>query len=487
MGCDFQSRSARTLKTGRGAPITRYCCFAEKLPDLWEGTDCTEGFCGFHDPRPGVFQEFAGGPLEETFSTALRRYVESEQAGRLSTLDLCGLKMRLRNSTGVFELFRDYEPDIYPTLDRIILEEASFYCPISLEGVDAAKLGVSFIGSTFDESVAIKKVTCDTLDFSDCRFNHDTFSIEGLQCRTINLSRAKLKTLKIASSNLHNLILDDAEIGTIELVGGSVGEVREDAGPAADIGGFSCRAFRPETSVSIADLTLKNLEAGGPIDLRGRNITSALLIDDVRLRSPMRLFRNFCSGDLIIDNLKWEPRKSAGVAETRLWERMYTELKLAALHVGDRALWADFAIKEQNIRIERNQNPLAKFLLQMDKHISDNGTDITKPLIWLVFVLTAYTATFGLFDLLLTDRWKNARSFFTFWTNHFSYAILQMVKPFNAIEKRVAGDLGPAIPLESSNIVDSLVVVLACSESAVCLLLLASILFAARHHLSALN
>jgi hypothetical protein len=487
MGCDFQSRNSRTLRTGRGGQITRYCCFAEKLTHLWEGTDCTEGFCGFHDPRPGVFQEFAGGPLEETFSTALRCYVESEQAGRLSTLDLCGLKMRLRNSTGLFELFRDYEPNIYPTLDRIILEEASFYCPISLEGVDAPKLGISFIGSTFDESVAIKTVTCETLDFSDCRFNHDAFSIEGLQCRTINFSRAKLKTLKIASSNLHNLILDDAEIGAIELVGGSVGEVREDVDPG-DIGGFSCRAFRPETSVSIADLTLRNLEAGGPIDLRGRTITSAIHIGDVRLRSPMKLFRNFCSGDLLIENLTSEPRTSAGRGEERLWERMYTELKLAALHVGDRVLWTDFAIKEQDIRIARNQNPLAKFLLQMDKHISDNGTDITKPLIWLVFAVIAYTATFGLFDLLLTDRWKDARSFFSFWTNHFSYAILQMVKPFNAIEKHVASSLTPAMPLESSgNIVDSVMVVLACSESAVCLLLLASILFAARHHLSALN
>jgi uncharacterized protein YjbI with pentapeptide repeats len=490
MGCDFQSRSARTLKTARGASITRYCCFAEKLPDLWEGTDCTEGFCGFHDPRPGVSQEYAGGPLEETFGTALRCYVESQQLGKLATLDLCGLKMRLRNSVGIFELFRDYESDIYSTLDRIILEEASFYCPISLADIDAPKLGISFTGSTFDESVAIKDVTCSTLDFSDCRFNHDTFSIEGLRCRTINLSRAKLKTLKVSSSCLHNLILDDADIGTIELVGGSVGEVREDVDdPAADIGGFSCRAFRPETSGSIADLTLRNLEAGGPIDLRGRNITSALYIDNVRLRSPMKLFRNFCSGDLVIDNLKSEPRKSVGAAaEARLWERMYTELKLAALHVGDRALWTDFAIKEQDIRIERNQNPLAKFLLQMDKHISDNGTDITKPLIWLVFAVIAYTATFGLFDLLLTDRWKDAKNFFTFWTNHFSYAILQMVKPFNAIEKHVTSNLAPAIPIESSsNIVDSLMIVLACSESAVCLLLLASILFAARHHLSALN
>src|SRR4051794_25484409 len=322
MGCEFQSRNSRTLNTAGGGQITRYCCFADKLTEWWEGTDCTDGFCGFHDPRPGVFQEFAGGPLEETFSSALRCYVELQHAGGLSTLDLCGLKMRLRNSTGLFELFRDYEPDIYPTLDRIILDEASFYCPILLEGVEAPELAVSFIGSTFDESVAIRKVICNSLDFSDCRFNHDTFSIEGVRCRTINLSRAKLKTLKIASSNLHNLILDDAEIGTIELVGGSVGEVREHVDDtAADVGGFSCRAFRPETSVSIAELTLKNLQAGGPIDLRGRNITSSLYIDKVRLRSPMKLFRNFCSGDLLIENLASEPRSCLGRAEERLWER----------------------------------------------------------------------------------------------------------------------------------------------------------------------
>jgi hypothetical protein len=488
MSCEFQSRNSRTLRTGRGALTSRHFCFAEKLDDLWEGTDSAEGFCGFHDPRPGVFQERAGGPLEGTFRTALRSYVQSQQSEEMSTLDLCGLKMRLRNSVGVFELFRDYEPDIYSTLEGIILEEAAFYCPISLGNVNAPKLGISFIGSTFEESVTIKDVTCDNLDFSDCRFYHDTFLIEGLRCRTMNLSRAKLKTLKVSSSHLHNLILDDAEIGTIELVDGSVGDVRQDVDdPAADIGGFSCRASKPEASGSIADLTLKKLEAGGPIDLRGRNITSAFLIDDVRLRSPMKLFRNFCSGDLLIDKLEWEPRGPAGSAEARLWERMYTELKLAALHVGDRALWADFAIKEQDIRIARNQNPLAKFLLRMDKHISDNGTDITKPMIWLVFALIAYTATFGIIDLLLTDRWKDARNFFTFWTNHFSYAILQMVKPFNAIEKHVASNLALATPIESSSIVDSLMVVLACSESAVCLLLLASILFAARHHLSALN
>jgi hypothetical protein len=432
----------------------------------------------------------AGADPEPQIADRVADYVSS-QLRKFATLDLAGLRIRFRNGTGPLDILTSRGIDFSREFAEILLDESQFFCPFSLRDIKSPAFSLSCRSGVFAAPLTINHVQCKRLSFTGAIFDQPELIIDELTCETLDLSGIKAKRLVIARSHVGCITLDNAEIASLEIRSSSLGSqavgVHEVKSGAPGFIALSVRADTQSSSMSISELRLISVIASGDIDIFDRTVTSECHIEKVKLTAPMRVSRNMCKGDLMISDFTTPAPPDMHGSDRRRWERMFTELKFATLHAGDRKTWAEFAVKEQSVRVFTSGSKVSVFLHWLDKHASNHGTDLTIPFIWLILLTVLSWLTFGIIDLI-SGRWSLFDNLRDFWERKLIFSISQIARPFSAFEKQMMGHpyydhkLVPA-----TEWLDWVTLLSASLESAACIGLLASMVLALRHHLSPLN
>jgi hypothetical protein len=479
--CNFVSEASRVVRQRKGTVTHRVGCFQSYALGGSSAPVLHSGFCEFHQHSSPVTLPFAGASPAKEFEERLSRYIGDETLLN-TTLDLVGLEVSFRNGRGPISTLIDVAREHMAEIESVLLDEAALHCSDALVDVEAPSTSFSFVGTNFLGSLDVHQVTCRRLDFKNAKFQQRCLKLTGVTCDTVELSGVKLERLTLLNCKIGKLLITDSDVSSLDILEGVIGAERT-PNLAEEMGLFASWN-KSDQGGQINHLTLKASNFSGTFDLTGRQVKTALSLIDVRLSCPIHVSRDFLVGDIEVQDVETEHNRTQDKNSLRQWVRMFSEIKAASLSVGDRATWANFAIREQEARLHQEADLVHKLIFGIDGFLSKHGTDLIRSFGVLVMQMIVFMNLYILIDEA-TGRWSEYKSFSGYISSKFVFSISQTVRPFSAFEEDLMGHpyVRHAIHSEWLHFV---MLMLALCQSAVCVAIFASAILALRHRISSL-